>query len=215
MSRTAVRAAGFGLAAVLAGGCAATPQSAQTVACHGEPAGLLQDADAHPDDAEQPSIGAVGAVADQLVVGVVTGPVRTSWNSASGRPWCQRDDPGSAAVPMAVRDLELTVEQDLLNPSAPERALSVRLFGDGTATGPRTNSGLRWNQTAGAAAAGQRLLLALHTEDQVLQDGWRITVLRAVDNWHLSGARAVNIVASRSRPTADLIQQLLAERASR
>lgn len=212
MTRAQVRGTGLALATALGVGCAAAPDSAPPAACHGEPAGLLQDADAQPGYAEQPNTQAVGAAADQLVVGVVTGPVRTSWNSASGRPWCQRDDPGSAAVPMAVRDLVLTVEQDLLDPRGSERAVSVRLFGDGTATGPRTSTGLRWNQTAGTASTGQRLLLALHTEDQVLQDGRRVTVLRVVDDWHLSGPSATNVVSSRSLPTVDLTEQLLAGR---
>lgn len=147
------------------------------------------------------------------VIGTVESVSAPRWNQESGEPWDGdvESHPGNPLAREAqYREATISVEDVVF--SDPGEALvaggsvSVRLSGDGTATGARID-GLYENEVDGPVIVGSRVLWVLHRHEF----NWKERVEHPLGlasfkgNWRIEGDTAVNLLPVRTVPLDALV----------
>lgn len=165
---------------------------------------------------------------EAAVTGTITNVSEPKWNSTSGEAWTRDGSGKTQATPTLYRDVlvhvtEVPYASNGINAS-PGDDITVRLYGDGSATGGEVGGGppgMRWNEISGPVQTGTQVLFVLYRGPFYIQksDGYtEVEVIRLFGhfygNWKIENGTAVNADRRRTVPVEPLKQRIREERAA-
>ena len=168
-----------------------------------------------------PSFAAFVRHGDAAIVGVVEAVADARDNAVGGAEarqhrWRPEQVPDQRYRDASIRITRVVFSTEKLRP-APGETITVRLLGDGTATGRMyaTPVGVvPSNQISGTVVAGSTVIMLVRRGEFAFRDGSVEDVTRVFNGffgvWTVEGGQAVSDVPNRSLP-ADELERLLAE----
>jgi hypothetical protein len=157
------------------------------------------------------------------IIGSVESVSAARWNSLSGEPWVQTS--GSQWPALEYRDAQVKVNDVLFSdstlPVTSGQLVTIRLIGDGTATGapePGGYPGETFNSSDGPVTPGSTRLMLLREAPFYFADGSSSMIVELSSgyqaNWRVDGSQAASADPQRTVDLGALRQRIAAERAA-